>query len=69
MRKAAGILMVVLGLTMMWVYVDALGRDDVYFMLSVGMMFILCFHLPYSSLFRLYLSLLVGSFVLRESIG
>jgi len=34
MRKAAGILMVVLGLTMMWVYVDALGRDDVYFMLS-----------------------------------
>jgi len=26
--------MVVLGLTMMWVYVDALGRNDVYFMLS-----------------------------------
>jgi hypothetical protein len=46
MRKAAGILMVVLGLTIMLVYVDALGRsvnpvDDVYFMLYTSLSFIL----------------------------
>jgi peptidoglycan/LPS O-acetylase OafA/YrhL len=41
MRKAAGILMVVLGLTMMWVYVDALGRDDVDFWLSTKLSFTL----------------------------
>jgi len=41
MRKAAGILMVVLGLILMWVYVDALGRDDVYFWLSTKLSFTL----------------------------
>jgi len=41
MRKAAGILMVVLGLTIMLVYVDALGRDDVYFWLSTKLSFTL----------------------------
>ena len=31
MRKAAGILMVILGLTIMCRYVDVLGKNDVYF--------------------------------------
>jgi len=41
MRKAAGILMVVLGLILMWVYVDALGRADVYVWLSTKLSFTL----------------------------
>jgi len=41
MRKAAGILMVILGLTIMWRYVDVLGKADVYFELSLTLFVII----------------------------
>jgi uncharacterized Tic20 family protein len=41
LRKAAGILMVVLGLTIMCRYVDVLGKNDVYLALSFSLFVII----------------------------